>query len=710
MLPTRLSTAFGNCHLRRVYHNVWQAKCPGHMGEGHSSLSLKIVDSRVLVHCFAGCSTEYVLERVGLTMADLFLEKNNATSGNYCSAASDLCGWNSGRGSDETFRLRDEVYRCLLSHLDLSPEHEASIKKRGIQNPYELGYRSTTKLPEARKYVEAVYGRERVERVPGFRVSKYPDGFIFPVRGRRGEYLGLLLRTNVDRRKYVWFSGNGVSVGQVVGHPAGIPTVCDNVRLTEGPLKADVCWSLDKAIPTLGISGVSSWPVAIHAVQQLGAKTVHVAFDQDYRTNEAVKKSLLGLLTALRDDGYNVLVESWDSKYKGIDDAMVAGAKIESNPLTQEFLDRLKPEQKEDTYSGKSDVVVCLADVKPRKVEWLWDGWLPIGNVTIMDGDPGLGKSQITCSLAASVTNDVGFAGSTSRKSGRSGVVFMTAEDSAENTIVPRLMACGADLTKCHQLKFVRRKGVRDLPSLPEDIDRVREVVLRTGSRLLVVDPLFSYIGSGTDTHKDQEVRKVMQALFQLAEQQEIAVLVLRHLNKGGGNGNAVYRGSGSIGVIASCRVGWMVGTSPDVKGEYVLAQTKNNLAAMPASLLYRVVDEKIGDGIHTSRIDWQGTTEHVAGDILSSNSRQVEVDYPGWLCSLLSSSGGSLDACGLKRACDRAGKNYARILRIRSVDLADYGIVRGDDHVWRLVNGTSEEGQVDILRLTDPGKQGTTG
>jgi len=268
---------------------------------------------------------------------------------------------------------------------------------------------------------------------------------------------------------------------------------------------------------------------------------------------------------------------------------------------------------------------VCLADIDPQPIRWLWRGWIPAGKITILDGDPGLGKSLLALDLAARVSTGRPMPNSASSLPA-SGVVLLSAEDDPADTIRPRLDAVGGDPSRVVMLNTVRvRTGegrtVDRMPTLA-DVAELRAAVKRTDARLLIIDPLMAYLG-GADSHVDSEIRSRFAPLAELAAATHVAVLVIRHLNKKGGVGNPIYRGGGSIGIIAAARAGMLVAPDPDDTGRRVLAATKSNLAPLPPALAYRI--EAVDD---VPTISWLGRTDYTAGQLLEATNTDARPSH----------------------------------------------------------------------------------
>ena len=260
-------------------------------------------------------------------------------------------------------------------------------------------------------------------------------------------------------------------------------------------------------------------------------------------------------------------------------------------------------------------VLTRLSDVKPERVQWLWSGRIPVGKLVTLDGDPGLGKSTLALEIAATITTGgVWPDGGGCEQPGA--VLLLSAEDGLADTVRPRLDAAGADVTQVHAIEgvpTVSRDGEITLrPPTLADVHSLELAVVDTGARLVIVDVIMSFLPSGTDSHRDQDVRAVLGRLAGLADRTGCSVLLLRHLNKASGR-DPLYRGGGSIGIVGAARSGLLVAADPDDPERRVLASVKSNLGPPPESLAYRLVGTDMG----VARVQWEGSTGHSAADLL---------------------------------------------------------------------------------------------
>jgi len=315
------------------------------------------------------------------------------------------------------------------------------------------------------------------------------------------------------------------------------------------------------------------------------------------------------------------------------------------------------------TLAGSRPVLVRVADVEAERVLWLWPGRIPAGKITILDGDPGLGKSTISLDLAARVTTGSPMPDG-SPLAEPAGVVLLSAEDGIADTIRPRLEAAGADLSRVAVLEAVTTEvGIDRPPSLPLDLPRLEEAVHEMGASLVVIDPLMAFLGGDTNSFRDQDIRKAMHPLKQLAERTGATVILVRHLNKATG-GSAVYRGGGSIGIIGAARAALLVAKDPKDEDRRIVASIKSNLGPPAPSMAYRLAQhEPLGCAV----VAWNGTTEHTADDLLRhehEDERTEREDAEDALRSLLST--GPRPSKDVEREMTRSGFSKATTRRAK--------------------------------------------
>lgn len=246
-----------------------------------------------------------------------------------------------------------------------------------------------------------------------------------------------------------------------------------------------------------------------------------------------------------------------------------------------------------------------ITDIQAEKVDWLWEGRIPRGAITLLDGDPEVGKSTLSLDLAARVSCGARMPDG-ARGALPGPVILVSAEDSLAHTVRPRLEAAGAALQHCHALQavYTQEQPLGRPLRLPTDNGALHRAILNLSAALVIIDPLMSFIDAEINSSIDQDVRKVLWPLAQTAEQTGCAILIVRHLTKGSTGGPAIYRGGGSMGIIGAARSGLAAYVDPEDPSAQrrVLAQIKSNLGRKSAPLDYFInADPKTGVG----RVTW---------------------------------------------------------------------------------------------------------
>lgn len=278
----------------------------------------------------------------------------------------------------------------------------------------------------------------------------------------------------------------------------------------------------------------------------------------------------------------------------------------------------------DDLLDGESQMPVpeqigmLASEVEAEPVDWLWSDRVPLGELTILDGDPGTGKSTVLTALAAHLTTGQGLPDHRGDPI-EGGAVYVTTEDSPGRTIRPRLEAAGANTGRVLLVPSVPDEEGDPRPLvLPDDVPLLEQAAHRVGARLVVIDPLMAHLGGSINAHRDADVRRALAPLSDLAHRLGVAVVVVRHLNKSGRTA-AIYRGGGSIGIIGAARVGLLLAEHPDQRGVRVLAPVKNNLAVFPPSLSLALEQAPERD---VARVEWLGTCDLTADELLQGSGQ----------------------------------------------------------------------------------------
>jgi hypothetical protein len=253
---------------------------------------------------------------------------------------------------------------------------------------------------------------------------------------------------------------------------------------------------------------------------------------------------------------------------------------------------------------------VLMSDVKSEKVSWLWHGWIPFGKLSILAGNPGLGKSNLMIDIASRVSRGRSMPFREVATNDPAGVLILSAEDSLSDTIKPRLETADADL------KRVRAYKLDDLPDLLTNTDWLEQDITECGASLVVIDPLMSFVPVKLDSHKDQHIRSLLSPIASVADRTGSAIVFVHHLNKTNG-GPAVYRASGSIGIVGAARSAILLDADPGDPSRRILAHMKGNLCKPPQSIRFHI---EADEGEQHPRISWEGIAEeHTADTLLQS-------------------------------------------------------------------------------------------
>lgn len=274
-------------------------------------------------------------------------------------------------------------------------------------------------------------------------------------------------------------------------------------------------------------------------------------------------------------------------------------------------------------------IVRCAADIEPEAISWLWPGRMALGKIGLLAGLPGVGKSQLTCWLAATVTT--GGRWPDGGTAPRGSVIMIGCEDDAGDTVVPRLLAAGADLQRVHILDWAvdAKSRQRRHFDVQGHIDQLMELVRRLGdARLIVIDPITAYMGRA-DTHVTADVRGALAPLQTGAAELGAAVLLISHLTKAV-DGTAMARVTGSGAFVALSRSAYLAGYDPsdETRQRRVLASIRCSLAVEPPALAYTVESVMLPSGITTSRVIIDPAPLAVSADDIARATRAPSGDH----------------------------------------------------------------------------------
>jgi hypothetical protein len=361
--------------------------------------------------------------------------------------------------------------------------------------------------------------------------------------------------------------------------------------------------------------------------------------------------------------------------------------------------------------SSPTPVLVRMCDVKPEAVSWLWPGRIALGKLTLVAGDPGLGKSFLTLDITARLSSGTPWPDRRDEPNPVGGVVLLSAEDDVADTIRPRLDAAGADVARITAIQGVEfseagtGKRVRRSFNLEKDIPALEAAIQQTPDcRLVVVDPVTAYLGK-TDSHRNADIRGLLAPLSELAGRYRVAMVAVTHLNKGGGS-NALYRAMGSLAFVAAARAVWLVVRDEENPSRRLFLSAKNNIAPEGTGLAYSL-EPRVGDP-GMAVVAWEAVPVTVtANEALtvdqSRHDKPTERDTAtDWLRELLAS--GPLPATEVKGEANSAGFAWATLRRAKErlgIRPRKSGFDAG--WIWELPKGIAPEDTHEGAKMLTP-------
>lgn len=263
-----------------------------------------------------------------------------------------------------------------------------------------------------------------------------------------------------------------------------------------------------------------------------------------------------------------------------------------------------------------------VSDIEAKPVNWLWPGRIARGKVSIIAGNPGLGKSQITASIAAIVSTG-GLWPVDRNRCSPGAVVFLSAEDDPADTLRPRLEAAGANLHHVHVLDAVVAGYAGDGAvqhrafNLERDLAALSAKLAELGNvSAVVIDPITAYLGE-VDSHRNAEVRALLAPLSDLAARHEVAIIGVSHLNKSAGT-EALMRVTGSLAFVAAARAAYLVAQDPEDNARRFFLPMKNNIGPDSTGLAFRIEGATVPSGagpLQTSKVTWESDPVAVTAD-----------------------------------------------------------------------------------------------
>lgn len=228
--------------------------------------------------------------------------------------------------------------------------------------------------------------------------------------------------------------------------------------------------------------------------------------------------------------------------------------------------------------------LIHMEDVVSKEVEWLWYPYIPYGKITIVEGDPGEGKTTLVLKLAAALSMGLPLPCDDYKEYEPIHIIYQTAEDGIEDTIKPRLEKAGAD---CSMIRVIDETD----KELSMTDDRLEQAIIETGARLIILDPIQAYIGATVDMHRANEIRPVLKHLGIIAEKHNCAIILIGHMNKASGS-KSTYRGLGSIDIQATARSVLLVARLRDKPNIRIMAHDKSSLAPAGDAIGFEMTED----------------------------------------------------------------------------------------------------------------------
>lgn len=351
--------------------------------------------------------------------------------------------------------------------------------------------------------------------------------------------------------------------------------------------------------------------------------------------------------------------------------------------------------------SQKCLKVLCMADVEPEHVQWVWFPYLPAGKVTLLEGDPGSGKTWLALAIASAVSTGAPFPNTESgRLIGRrepGNVIYLSAEDGPADTLRPRLDMVQADVKNIYVIAGTVEDEKEELFSF-DDLALLDLYAEKLKPKLVVVDPLQAYLGANIDMHRANETRPVLARLAVLADRHECAVVCIRHLSKAS-TSKGIYRGMGSIDFTAAARSVLLAGSDSQDPRNRGIVHLKSSLAPAGAAQGY-----ELRDGFFWTGISDLTASKILGSEIISGKKTGATDEVAEWLQDVLSD--GPLEKKEIEQFADDAGFTKMTLRRAREkLEVKTYkkpGEKNGP-YLWELPKKNSQVVQVDKGKLSNP-------
>ena len=363
-------------------------------------------------------------------------------------------------------------------------------------------------------------------------------------------------------------------------------------------------WQQHNYLSLGGVSGKALWQFLS---ERPDVERVFLCLDADKAGEDACKR-----LAALLPDA--VSVTRIQPCMKDWNDVLVNRAEIPNRNYFKSIV--LKEPSKPETVK-----IIRMSDVELAPVEWLWKPYIPFGKLSVLQGNPGEGKTYFAMHLAAACTN--GKLLPNMERLEPFNVIYQTAEDGLGDTVKPRLIEAGADLDR---VLVIDDSEVQ----LTLSDERIEKAIIENNARLVIIDPIQAYLGADVDMNRANEVRPIFMRLGQVAQRTGCAILLIGHLNKAAGM-QSLQRGLGSIDIAAAVRSVMFIGKLKHNPTMRILTHEKSSLAPPGVSLAFSLGDE--------GGFRWVGEYDITADEMLSGIEPQRETktqQAKDLICTLL--------------------------------------------------------------------------
>lgn len=503
------------------------------------------------------------------------------------------------KGSDDNFAVNARTGECYC-HSQCSRGWDIlGLEEALTGNPF----------PVAKRDVFQLLGRQEQESEITYDYTG-PDGVLrYQVVRRPGKLFGL----RVPAVGGGWNSGRGC-MQNVERVPFQLPLIIksDTVAVAEGEVDALTLTRLGWAATTNSEGAGKFRP---EFAKWFHGKRIAIFYDNDIKGRQHAQQ-VAEILTPVALSLKVVTLPGLQEK-EDVTDFVERGGTAEQimqcYRSAAEWAGKIQPDAEAGRAEVGSVITHRLADIEAKPVRWLWPDRIARGKVSIIAGNPGLGKSQITASIAAIVTTGRNWPVD-GGQSTPGDVVFLSAEDDPADTIRPRLEAAGANLYRVHFVPGIisgytdegRQQNrafslQQDMEALSRKLEELRDVAT------VVIDPITAYLGD-VDSHRNSEVRVLLAALSELAARHGTAIIGVSHLNKSAGAPEALMRVTGSLAFVAAARAAYLVAQDPGDSARRLFLPMKNNIGPDSSGLAFRiegVIIQSADGDLPTSKVVW---------------------------------------------------------------------------------------------------------